>query len=183
MKDLSLHILDIAENSIRAGASWIRIRITEDARRNIFSLEISDNGSGMDAETVKKAGDPFFTTKACKRTGLGVPLLAQSAHECGGSMNISSEKGKGTAISVTFPHDHIDRKPLGDIAGTVIVLIASHPDMDLFYEHRRNDSEYSLDTAEIRTELDGLPLGSPGVIKFIKDDISTWLINTDNMIQ
>jgi hypothetical protein len=183
MQDLSLHILDIAENSINAGASEIRITIVEDTRENILSLEISDNGKGMDEETIKKVYDPFFTTKACKHTGLGIPLLAQSARECNGEMNIKTEKGRGTTIHVSFQYDHIDRKPLGAIGDTLIVLIASHPEIDLIFEHRRNDSIYSLNISEIRKELEGIPVNSPAVISFIKDDINAWLISTGNMLQ
>jgi hypothetical protein len=183
MQDLSLHILDIAENSINASATEISIKIIEDTRENILSLEISDNGKGMDEETIKKVYDPFFTTKACKRTGLGIPLLAQSARECNGYMDIITEKGKGTVIHVSFQYDHIDRKPLGAIGDTLIVLIASHPGIDFIYEHRRNDSVYSLSTSDIRKELDGIPVNSPAVISFIKDDINAWLITTGNMLQ
>ena len=183
MQDLSLHILDIAENSINASASEIRIKIVEDTRENILFIEISDNGKGMDEETIRKVYDPFFTTKACKRTGLGLPLLAQSAKDCNGHLDIKTEKGRGTVINVSFQYDHIDRKPLGDIGNTLIVLIASHPEIDLIYEHRRNDSEYRLSTSDIRKELDGIPVNSPAVISFIKDDINAWLISTGNMLQ
>jgi hypothetical protein len=183
MKDLSLHILDIAENSINATATEISIKIIEDTRENILSIEISDNGKGMDEETIKKVYDPFFTTKACKRTGLGIPLLAQSARECNGDMNIKTEKGRGTTIHVFFQYDHIDRKPLGAIGDTLIVLIASHPEIDLIFEHKRNDSIYSLNTSDLRKELEGIPVNSPAVISFIKDDINAWLNSTGNMLQ
>lgn len=183
MKDLSLHILDIAENSINAGATEIRIKIAEDTRENMLAIEVIDNGRGMDEETLKKVFDPFFTTKACKRTGLGLPLLAQSAKECGGDLTISTKEGAGTTITATFQHAHIDRKPLGDMSETMIVLIASHPDIDFIYEHTKNGRYYSLNTSLIRHELDGIPMTAPAVIKFIKDDINAWLNQTDNMIQ
>jgi anti-sigma regulatory factor (Ser/Thr protein kinase) len=183
MQDLSLHILDIAENSIRAGATEIRIKIVEDRKKNLFLIEISDNGKGMDEETKKKVLDPFFTTKACKKTGLGVPLLAQSAKECGGDFTIKTENGRGTTVTASFQYDHVDRKPLGDIGNTLIVLIASNPDIDFVFEHRKNDSRYILKTAEIRKELDGIPVNTPDVIKIIKDDISAWLNSADNMLQ
>lgn len=183
MQDLSLHILDIAENSINATATEIRIKIVEDTRENILSIEISDNGKGMDEEMLGKVRDPFFTTKACKRTGLGLPMLAQSAKECNGKLSIITAPDKGTTVTATFQHNHIDRKPLGDIAGTLIVLIASHPEIDFIYEHIRNDSAYSLNTAEIRQDLDGIPVNSPVVIKYIKDAISAWINDTNNVIQ
>jgi anti-sigma regulatory factor (Ser/Thr protein kinase) len=183
MKDLSLHILDIAENSIRAGATEIRIRIVEDMKKNLLLIEVGDNGKGMDEEMLKKARDPFFTTKECKRTGLGIPMLAQSAKDCGGDLTIKTEKDKGTVVTAFFQYDHVDRKPLGDICNTLIVLIASNPDMDIIFEHRKNDDLYTLDTGEIRKELDGIPINTPDVIKIIKDDISAWLIHADNMLQ
>ncbi|MBI5409773.1 MAG: ATP-binding protein [Nitrospirae bacterium] len=183
MKDLSLHILDIAENSINAGATEIRIKTVEDTRKNVLQLEVSDNGKGMDEETLKNVRDPFFTTKACKRTGLGIPLLAQSAKECNGALTIKTGKGEGTTINVYFQYDHIDRKPLGDIGTTLIVLIASKPDIDFIYEHRRNDDSYLLNTADIKKELGDVPINSPEVIRIIKDDISAWIIDTNNMIQ
>lgn len=182
MQDLSLHILDIVENSINASATEIGIKIVEDTRENILSIEISDNGRGMDEEMLRKVHDPFFTTK-CKRTGLGIPLLAQSAKECNGDLAINTGPGIGTTISARFQYDHIDRKPLGDICKTMIVLIASNPDVDFIYEHRRNDNSYALNTAEIKKELDDVPINLPDVIKIIKDDISAWLISTNIMIQ
>jgi len=183
MQDLSLHILDIAENSINASATEISIKIIEDTRENILSIEISDNGKGMDEETIQKVYNPFFTTKSCKRTGLGIPLLAQSARECGGDLTIKTEKGRGTTIHVSFQFDHIDRKPLGAIGDTLIVLIASHPEIDFIFEHRRNDSIYSLNTSDIRKELEDIPVNSPAVISFIKDAINAWLISTGYMLQ
>jgi len=183
MQDLSLHILDIAENSIRAGATEIRIKIVEDIKQNLLLIEVGDNGKGMDEETRKKVFDPFFTTKACKKTGLGIPMLAQSAKECGGDLTRQTGNGKGTVITASFQYDHVDRKPLGDIGNTLIVLIASNPDMDIIFEHRRNGDSYTLNTAEIRKELDGIPVNSPDVIKIIKDDISAWLISAGNMLQ
>jgi len=183
MQDLSLHILDIAENSIRAGATEIRIKIVEDIGKNLLIVEVGDNGKGMDEETLEKVRDPFFTTKACKRTGLGVPMLAQSAKECGGELTIITQPGEGTTITASFRYKHIDRKPLGDIAETIITLIASHPEIDFIYEHKRDDGEYVLDTAEIREGLGDVPVNNPGVIKFIKDHIRAWLIHGNNMIQ
>lgn len=183
MQDLSLHILDIAENSIRAGATEIRIKIIEDIKKNLLLIEVGDNGQGMDEETKKKVFDPFFTTKACKRTGLGIPMLAQSAKECGGKLTIRTENGKGTVITASFRYDHVDRKPIGDIGNTLIVLIASNPDIDFIFEHRKDDSRYFLNTAEIRKELDGIPVNTPDVIKIIKDDISAWLNSAGNMLQ
>ncbi len=183
MEDLSLHILDIAENSITAGADRIKIRIVEDIKKNLLLLEISDNGRGMDREMLEHARDPFHTTRTTRRVGMGIPLLAQAARESMGDIDIKTEEGKGTTVTATFRYDHIDRKPLGDIAQTMAVLIASNPDIDFIFEHERNGRTYLLDTSEIKRELDGVPVTTPEVIKIIKDDISTWLNSTGNMIE
>jgi DNA mismatch repair ATPase MutL len=182
MEDLSLHILDIAENSIRAGANSIRIKIIEDTKKDLFLIELVDNGKGMDEDTIKMSLDPFYTTKTTRRVGLGIPLLGQTARECNGNMSITSQKGKGTTITADFQYTHIDRKPLGDIAETLIVLIVSNPEIDFIFEHRRNKHIYSLDTAEIKEQLEDVPINTPDVIKFIKDGISKWLNDTKSFM-
>ena len=146
MQDFSLHILDVAENSITAGASRIGIKIIEDTEKNLFLLEISDNGQGMDEEMFRNARDPFYTTRTTRKVGLGLPLLAQAARECNGDIEIKTAKGEGTTVTATFQYDHIDRKPLGDIEKTMVVLIASNPDIDFVLEHERNKNTYILDT-------------------------------------
>jgi C4-dicarboxylate-specific signal transduction histidine kinase len=134
MEDLSLHVLDVAENAIMADASRIEIFITDDRDEGIQSIEIIDNGTGMDEETKKKVLDPFFTTKN-KKTGLGIPLFAQAAKDAGGRMEIQSASGKGTKIKATFKLDHIDKKPLGNMDETMRVLKATHPEVDFIYEY------------------------------------------------
>lgn len=183
MEDLSLHILDIAENSINAGASKIIIRITEDIESNLFLLEITDNGQGMNEEVLRQARDPFFTTKTTRRVGLGIPLLAQAARESNGDITIKTERGKGSSITASFQYDHIDRKPLGSIEKTMIVMISAHPDIDFFLEYKKNSDSYILDTEDIKQKLDGIPVNDPSVIRIIKEDISAWLNKDDNMIK
>lgn len=183
MEDLSLHILDIAENSITAGADRIIIRILEDLDTNLFLLEVSDNGRGMDKEMFEHACDPFYTTRTTRKVGLGIPLLSQSAKDCNGDLTLITEKGKGTTITATFQHDHIDRKPLGDIEKTMIVLIASKPDIDFLLEHKKNSETYVLDTSELKKELGDVPINNMEVIKIIKDDIRAWLNQVNNMIK
>ena len=134
MEDLSLHVLDVTENAIMAEASRIEIYITDDRDEGIQTIEIIDNGTGMNKETVKKVLDPFFTTKN-KKTGLGIPLFAQAAKEAGGSLEIQSASGKGTKIKAVFMLDHIDKKPLGNMAETMRVLKATHPEVEFIYEH------------------------------------------------
>lgn len=135
MYDLSLHLLDIVENSIAANASQIEIDVFENKRKNKLVLIVKDNGSGMDEEIKKRALDPFFTTKN-KKTGLGLPLLAQAAEQSGGRLKIESKAKRGTVIRAEFQLDHIDRKPLGDMSVTVRVLRAAHPGIGFRYRHR-----------------------------------------------
>ena len=175
MEDLSLHILDIAENSITAGATKIEIRIMEDIRGNLLTIEIEDNGKGMEKEMLKHARDPFYTTRTTREVGLGIPLLAQAARESKGTIEINSTKGKGTRISASFIYDDIDRKPMGDMGKTMSVLMLSGPDIDIYYEHKINDDTYTIDTSEIRRELDGIPINSPKIISIIQDSLSSWL--------
>jgi signal transduction histidine kinase len=135
MEDLSLHILDIVENAIRAKAKHVNIRLTESEQADLLTLEISDDGEGMDEQQVKRSTDPFFTTKSEKRTGLGLAFLAQSAQEAEGRLEVSSAPGKGTTVLARFKRSHIDRKPLGDVEETVRCLKATHPEVQFSFEH------------------------------------------------
>jgi signal transduction histidine kinase len=129
MQDISLHILDIVENCVAAGASGITIHIIEDSEKDALTVEIEDNGRGMDQETVRKALDPFYSTKPGKRVGLGIPLLAQAAREGGGKFEIESKPESGTRIIASFVLSHPDRKPLGDVKGTVRMMQLTHPEI------------------------------------------------------
>ena len=149
MEDLSLHILDVAENSIMASASKIEIRITEDKANDLLTIEISDDGKGMDEETLKKALDPFFTTRKTRRVGLGLSMLAQAARQAGGQMDVSSRPNEGTDVRATFHLSHPDCKPMGDIAETVRTLVIAHPEIDFVFEHKSNGSIYRFDSREI----------------------------------
>jgi len=171
MEDLSLHILDIAENSVAAQAGKIEIRLTEDLKKDLLSMEIIDNGTGMDEETRQKALDPFFTSKKVRRFGLGLSLLAEAARAANGHLAIESEKGKGTRVRADFQHSHIDRQPLGDISQTIITLVMSNPDVDIVYVHKKDGHRYVFDTRKIRSRLKGLPINSLDGIRLIRDDL------------
>lgn len=149
MEDLSLHILDVVENSIAAGASKIEILITEDQAENLLVVEINDNGRGMSQEILDKVLDPFYTTRTTRRVGMGLSLLAQSAEESNGKFEISSKEGSGTAVKATFQYDHIDRKPLGDLKSTFIALLTSYPDINFVYSHTDEEGEFVLDTNDL----------------------------------
>jgi len=169
--ELALHILDIAENSSRANATLIEITLIEDQVEDILSLEIKDNGKGMDEDTMKKAMDPFYTSKKVRRVGLGLPMLQQAAVTAGGRFSIESHLGKGTRVFAQFQHSHIDRQPIGDIPGSIVALIVGNPDIDILYNHTKNHRAYTLDTSEIRSGLGDVPLNHREVLKMIKENI------------
>jgi hypothetical protein len=169
VKDISLHILDIVENSIRAEALRVEIRIREDEEKDLLNIEIRDNGRGIDKETLNRLFDPFITTKTTSRIGLGLPLLAESARQSGGDIDVQSTVGEGTIVRADFRYSNIDRKPLGDMVNTLITLIIGNPHVDFSYTHEKGEKQFSLDTADIKKELDDVPLNHPEVVKNIRN--------------
>jgi hypothetical protein len=149
MEDLSLHILDVAENSVMASAGKIEIKITENSANDLLTIEISDDGKGMDEETLKKALDPFFTTRTTRRVGLGLSMLAQAARETGGRMDVTSIPNEGTVVRAIFHPGHPDCKPMGDITETIRALVVSNPEINFVFEHKSNGSIYRFDSKEI----------------------------------
>lgn len=148
VEDLSLHILDIAENAINASASLIEVEIEEREEEDLLVITICDNGTGMEPRALERALDPFYTTKEGKITGLGLPLLAQAAKEAGGDLVVRSAPGEGTEVKATFSLSHIDLKPLGDIAATLQTLIAGHPEVDIHFHYSGGNGEVVFDTRE-----------------------------------
>jgi len=145
MEDLSLHILDIAENAIAAGAKRITIAVNENEVRNLLTIRVTDNGPGIPPADLGRAADPFFTTKG-KRTGLGLPLLAQSTGQCGGNLAVTSAAGKGSRVVARFRFRHIDRPPLTNMEGTLAVLVIGHPEIDFRYRHRKDGRVFRFDS-------------------------------------
>lgn len=141
-----MHVLDIVENSTRAGATRVEITIVEDYDNDLLTIDIRDNGSGMDEGMKEKLLDPFFTTKTTRRVGLGLPLLAQATRDAEGHLEIDTAPGKGTAVHASFRHSHPDRQPLGDMLLTVKTVVLSNPDLILTYEHRNGDEVYRFST-------------------------------------
>lgn len=175
MLELSLHILDIAENSTRAGAKEVFITVKEDQANDVLHLEVKDNGRGMSQATRAKALDPFYTTKKVRRIGLGLPMLAEAAERTGGRLILESQEGAGTLVSAVFGLSHIDRQPLGNIAGTMVTLIAGNTDVDFVYHHQRGDQAYTLDTRKIREMIDDVPINHSEVLHFIRNHIEEGL--------
>ena len=148
MEDLSLHILDVAENAVRAGGRRIAIGLVEDQASDTLILSIEDDGTGMDKETVERVLDPFFTTKSGKGVGLGLAFLAQAAHETGGKLILDSQEGKGTKVTAVFQLSHPDMKPTGDLLETMAVLVAGYPSMHFILDYRKGGSSYHFDSRE-----------------------------------
>jgi len=170
MQDLSLHILDVVENGIQAGATLIEIDILVDTDSDLLQITIKDNGKGMDADMLGRVTDPFVTTRTTRRVGMGLSLLKQAARETGGDLRISSEPGKGTTVVAAFQDSHIDRRPLGDMGATVTTLIMGNPNLDFIYTSNLREQEIEIDTRSIRNVLNGaMSLSDPAVIGLIRD--------------
>ena len=172
MQELSLNVLDIAQNSIRAGASLTTIRVEEDIAANRLLISVEDNGCGMTEEQVRLVTDPFFTTRTTRKVGLGVPFFKMAAEMTGGSFSLDSTPGKGTRINAVFVLDSIDRMPLGDMCGTICVLIRMNPTLDFVYIRGRDQKRFTVDTRELRGILGDVPLDTPEVMDWIKDYIT-----------
>ena len=171
MQDISAHIMDIVQNSIRANASRVEIVVEESLSGDVFAFTIKDNGCGMDAATLAKVTDPFFTSRTVRKVGLGLPLLKQNAEATGGSVTIQSTEGAGTSVRALFSHSHLDRPPTGDIPETVVLLLAANPDREIVYRHSTEKGEYTLHSTEIIEFLDGVPLNDPEIIRALRQMI------------
>lgn len=175
MKELSLNILDIAQNSVKAGAKNVSLTIEESDTRLTFT--VTDDGCGMTADFLARVTDPFCTTRKTRRVGLGLPFLKLMAEQTGGSMAISSRAeaeypdDHGTTTTATFCKDHIDCLPLGDIISTVVALIQGNPDMDLTFRHTLpSGGAVELSTAQLKQVLgEGVSLAAPEIILWIRE--------------
>lgn len=167
MQELSLHLLDIAQNAIAANATQIQITAEVREEEDLLLLTVEDNGSGMEPEQAQKATDPFFTGRTTRKVGLGLPLLEMAAQQSGGGLSIHSRKGAGTRVQASFELSHIDRMPMGDIAGTVCALIQCNPTLDFVFTCRGDKGEFMLNTAEMRRVFEEIPLSHPQVILHI----------------
>ena len=163
MRELALHILDVLENSLEAGAGQIELAVDEDAAADGLRIIVRDDGRGMDAETARRALDPFFTTRTTRHVGLGLPLFAAAAQRCDGELTLESVPGHGTTVTATFRRSHLDRAPLGDMTRTLLAFLLSERAASLrfVYRHRVDGRAFDLDTAALRAELDEVPFSHP----------------------
>ncbi|HHV09493.1 MAG TPA: ATP-binding protein [Clostridiales bacterium] len=169
MTEISLNVLDIANNSIRAGAGLIEITVQIQRDRDALTIIITDDGCGMTPEQLKSVEDPFFTTRTTRRIGLGVPFFKMAALSTEGSFKIDSTPGSGTTITAVFGLTHIDRMPLGDMNSTIHTLITLNTHIDFLYTYSFDGNQFTLDTREFRQVLGDVPLNSPEVSAYIKE--------------
>jgi len=179
MKELSLHILDIAMNSIRAEASSLGIDIIENVNTDNLSIKISDNGFGMDENMVKSVLDPFTTTRTTRKVGLGIPLFKANAESCNGDFSISSKLNIGTNVIVNFQLSNIDRPILGDISSVLSMLFSSHPDIKISFSYTKDKKYFSINTEEIKSELGEISIQEPEVKIMLENIIKTELNEID----
>ncbi len=168
VRELALHLLDIAENGINAGANLIEIKVGESFGDNLLRISVKDNGRGIPPELIEKVLDPFYTTRTTRRVGLGLSLIKEAARRCDGDFQLESKEGHGTEVKVSFRRDHIDLAPLGDVAGSMISLILGNPGIDFIYDHDVDGKRFRLDTREVKNELDGGDITHPEVIGFLR---------------
>ncbi|MCI5722371.1 MAG: ATP-binding protein [Firmicutes bacterium] len=168
LPEISLNILDISQNSIKAGATLVELLVEIDTGASELLFEIKDNGCGMDEEQVANVVDPFFTSRTTRKVGLGIPFLKQAAEGTGGSFDIRSEVGVGTTMRALFHTDHIDCMPLGDITETIWSIVTMNDSLDFVYTYRCDEKEFVLDTREMREIIGDVPFSTPEVSDFIR---------------
>ncbi len=169
MRELSLHILDLAQNAREAGASQVSISIEEAHAADRMTIRIADNGRGMDAATIRRVTDPFFTTRRTRHVGLGIPLAAAAAAQAGGDLSIVSQPGQGTVVTLSYQLSHWDRAPLGDMPATLLAILLGSEAFDVRYMHTVDGSTFSVDSAELRQELGEVPLTHPAVQQWLAE--------------
>ncbi|MFA8450333.1 MAG: ATP-binding protein [Bacteroidales bacterium] len=176
MKDLSLHILDIVQNSTRAKAKLVEIYFVDSAKRNTIEIMIKDNGKGMNKETLDSVTDPYTTSRTTRKIGLGIPLLKQNVERCEGELSITSQENYGTILNANFKRDHIDRPPTGDLADTIALIFSGNPETNFIFTQITDNGEYTIKTTEIKEAIDGISIADPQVAKLMKEMIRENLL-------
>lgn len=169
MPEISLNVLDVTENSTRAGAKLVNILIQADHLADRLTIRIEDDGCGMTPEQVEQVTDPFFTTRTTRKVGLGIPFYKYAAESTGGRFSIDSQVGKGTVVTAVFGLSHIDRMPLGDISSTIHTLVVYHPETDFVYTYQVDDRSFTLDTREFKEVLGGVSFSEPEISQYIME--------------
>ena len=166
MKELSLHILDIAQNSISAGARALDLTLAEE--NGWLTITVADDGRGMSPEFLATVTDPFTTTRTTRKVGLGVPFFKMAALMTGGDFSIQSQVGKGTRVRAVFGLTHIDRMPLGNMADTMCILMGCNEQINFSFTYQVGEAVFTVSTAQLQEILDGVPLNTPQVMDFIR---------------
>lgn len=175
MNEISLHILDILQNSLKAGATLITLEIVQNLQSGRMEIAITDNGSGMSGALLEKVTSPFVTSRTTRKVGLGISLYKAAAEGTGGTFAITSELGKGTSLAAVFETGHLDCPPMGDLTGTMVAQIMCHPEVDFLYRHVTEKGNFELDTREIKNMLGEVGIDTPEVIAWLRDSITSEL--------
>jgi hypothetical protein len=169
MREISLHLIDVIQNSIEAGSTLISIFIEEDTNLNLLRIQVKDNGCGISEDDLSKVVDPFYTSRKSRKVGLGISLFEAACKRCDGSLSINSVKGKGTEVIATFKHNHIDRAPIGRIEDTIVTSLLNK-NIDIFYCHKKDGREFIFDSRDIKKIVEG-EICNPDVLKWIREYI------------
>jgi hypothetical protein len=177
MREISLHILDLVQNSIEAGATQVELEIVEDLVKDSMIIRLSDNGRGMNEKLRQLVIDPFITTRTTRRIGLGLPLMDMSTKRCGGYLRLDSTPGKGTVVEAMYQHSHFDRPPMGNLVETIKSILVANPALHFLYNHTVNDRSISVSSQELANILDGIPLTQPDVLIWLHGYLSDNIAN------
>ncbi len=183
MRELALHLLDIAHNSVSAKAKNITISVEEDSKTDRLKMAVSDDGMGMDAFTVQRVTDPFVTSRTTRNVGLGIPLLKAAAESCDGYLNIHSTVGIGTSLEVEFQHSHIDRMPLGNLSETFLSLLVGCPEIHWMFYYRVDENAFEFDDEFVKQELKGIPLCEPEILAYLREMIESGITAVQSAYQ
>lgn len=174
MREIALHLLDIAQNSVAAQSRSISVQVIEDLFHDRMIVSVSDDGNGMDSQTVQQVQDPFYTTRMTRSVGLGIPLLKLAAEAAGGNLRLHSQPGKGTWMQAELQHSHIDRMPLGDLPATCLSLLVSHPQINWTFLYRvvdpdEHSRDFLFESAALKRELGNISLTEPEVLAYLRN--------------
>ena len=183
MREIALHLLDIAENSVAASAKTITLSVEQDLQNDRLKLAVDDDGKGMDEDLLAQVADPFFTTRTTRKVGLGIPLLKEAAEACNGSLIITSTPGRGTRLEAEFQRSHIDRMPLGDLAGTLLTLTVAYACIHWVFVYRAGGAEFVFDDEPIKQELGDVPLTEPPILAFVREMLEHGVADVECAIE
>ena len=172
MKELSMHVYDLMENSTAADSSEVRLTIKDSLKENVFHFTIEDDGKGMSPDFLAKVTDPYTTSRTTRKVGLGLPLIKMNSEHCGGGFAIESELGRGTTLRFWFQHDHWDRPPMGDFTGTIVMLVSQHEDIHFIITYQTDTGTFVFDTDEVKDALGGMSMNDIAIIRYLKEFVS-----------